>query len=665
MPACVNQIRNKLAMATAAPTTKKLAAAKLKELRQLYEKQQSARQNLRFDSEPSLPALGSATIPLSAAVQNIFTTLSAGILKERQRLKPDTISPQEPSVPPVVHSHEIPTPLKALALPIIGQPTLLPCITDTTINPAVNPSVLAFLQEEYAHLSSFQEGQSATPAAMLLKLRDAMGAYGEGRTADTITLLKNALNGDPHHQGLLACLGQVLYSMAANGVATALPEAREYAQRSMLGTERHRPARLEIYQYLAIIGERAFSTERTLLWLRSSGLLNPLPLQGTSGLLANRSATLRAWGVFATIPPSLWEDSEITQLKMLVSDVVGGAALYLHWLRPALLQYMAGRKVPNTDAKAIEDMLGRSWQRFEHLNKSLTNFPIAPHSPPWLIKVRFVNTMSSLMPTPEFDIILCNIALNAQRWSDSADPQREVQLWLDVQSFQYWRLWAQTLAGMKDPQRANPFPADEAALDLALLAEANTLVGMLHNLERQQIKAELWEELKPWLTRWQPEHLLAMATGSNQPRQRFAPSVTPFNVLYRKWQEPYIKAYLTSEVIAEVAKRGGFANWPEALTALEGALRLLDDPCYGLLANQQRALALAKQQFPEKFSKKFIQFKTPTSDMLALGLLPLGAVGSIFAAFTLSENLSQAVGITLVLLGLSGVIFLNRRQPPG
>jgi hypothetical protein len=536
---------------------------------------------------------------------------------------------------------------------------LLTETTTTGHHPTVNRPVLAFLQEELAYLSEIVQGKPITPAALLMKLRQATLAYSEGRTTDTITLLKNALNGDPHHQGLLACLSQVLYGLAAHGTPTALPEAREYAQRSMIASEKQRPVRLELYQYLAAVTERAFSEERTLEWLRNSNLLDTTSLQRAEGLLANQGISLRSWGLLATIQPALWEDHELQHIKNLVYRVVGGAALYLHWLRPLLLQRIAVSKVANEHATEIEEIIGASWQAYEAVNRYLANFPMPELSYPWLVKVRYINTLAQLVPAASFDTILCNIALDAQGWQDNTYPHREAQTLLEDNNLSYWRLWAQSLSSSKDQRKSHLFPTEEAYLDADLITEATPILEMLRELELRSVKTELWEDLKPWLTRWQPEHLLAIATGSNQPRNRFAPSLAPFNTLYRKWQEPSIQSHLMGDVVAEVAKRGGFASWAEALATLEGAFRLLDDPVHGIVANQRRSLKLAKKHNPAKFANKFLNLEAPSGTTMAFSLMPLGLLGAIFAAFTLSENLSQAVGISLALVGVCGVLFIN------
>jgi hypothetical protein len=427
----------------------------------------------------------------------------------------------------------------------------------------------------------------------------------------------------------------------------------------MIASEKQRPPRLELYQYLGAVTERAFSEDRCLEWLRSSNLLNTQVLQGAEGLLANHGLGLRAWGLLATIQPSLWDDHELQHLENLVSHVIGGGALYLHWLRPLLLHRITASKVPNDHATTIEELIGTSWQAYDVINRYFTNFPLAQTQYVWLVKIRYLNTLAQLVPNISFDLTLCNIALDAQGWQDHAYPHREAQSLLGDSSINYWRLWAQSLSSSKDQRKSHLFPTEEAYLDADFIGEANTVLESLREIELSHVKSELWEDLKPWLTRWQPEHLLSTATGSSQPRNRFAPSLTFFNNLYRKWQEPTVQSYLMGDVVAEVAKRGGFASWSEALAALEGAFRLLDDPVHGTIAGQKRALKEAKKQNPAKFANKFMNLETPSGNTMMYSLLPLSLCGAIFAAFTLSDNLSQAIGISLALVGVCGVLFIN------
>jgi cytochrome c551/c552 len=660
-------------MATAPTTpiiTLKQLSTQLHHLRIKIEQHHNSRRQQR-SLKPAVPAdhQDLTNIPTSPAVQQFFGAIMKAVQADQNRLFPATapFAASQSALPPLpAAAHElvpdtVGPALKNLAQNFLQTQPFLPKLRNTAHpGPNCNPEILAFLQAELAWLSdSTTQARAATPAALLVKLRQAVQAYEEGRTTDTLTLLKKILNGDPHNHTLLACLSQILYAIAAAGTLTTLPEAREYAQRSIIASEKQRPPRLEIYQYLAVVTERAYGEERALEWLRSSGLLYPAMLQTQEGLLASRGAFVRAWAILATINPALWAEAELSALHDMVLQVVGGGAMYLHWLRAPLLQKLAASKVPDPLARQTEAYMLESWHTFSEFDFTWRNFPLQHVPNPWLLKVRYLQTLAHLLPNPAFDVVLCQISLDAQTWRDGTYPEREAQATLDDSTVSYWRLWAQTLSVKHDQRKNALFPAQEVLEDSEYIAAAEQILAQLHQLERQLIKPEAWEDLKPWLTRWQPEHLLAAATGSNQPRSRFAPTALPFSSFYRKWQEPQVATYQASEVIGALAKRGAFASWQEAIAALEGALRLSEDPLHGLIAAQRRAFELGKKQSPQKFANKHFTFGKPSNLSLTYSLVPIGLLGAIFAAFALSENISQAIGVSLALVGMGGVILLN------
>ncbi len=603
-------------------------------------------------------------VTLTPGVSGLLALIHKSLQEDRVRLLPPPAPGEETPALPPAPVLPIPPALQELADAFQASVPLLPRADRALVlPPQVHGAVLAFLQDEFTYLSDTTQARPPTPAPLLMKLRQATSAYSEGRVSDSITLLKNALNGDPHNQSILACLSQILYGLANLGNATALPEARDYAQRSMIASEQQRPARLELYQYLALITERAFSEDRTLEWLRTTNLLNPALLQGHGGLMGMQSIPLRAWGLLTTLPVTTWGDHELDHCQNLLHQVVGGGALYLHWLRPLLQQRLSLSKVPEERIMAFEESVTASWRSFEQVQRSLAQFPQVQYAQPWLIKLRYLNTLVQVLPQQSFDMILCHVSLDGQSWHEHAYPQREFQAMLEDYTLSFWRLWGQSLTANKDHLKLSMFPAEDTLQEAELIPDLEAALELLRGLERQAMQSDLWDDIKPWLTRWQTDHLLAVATGSNQPRNRFAPNLSMFKTLYRRWQEPVIHSYLTSDLITETARRGGFASLEEALTALGGALRLLDDRTYGLEAAQRRALMLAQKQNPAKFAgRRFNGERSFAGSGVMRGLLPLGLLGAIFAAFMLSGNVSQAIGISLALVGLAGVLLINLSQ---
>jgi hypothetical protein len=226
----------------------------------------------------------------------------------------------------------------------------------------------------------------------------------------------------------------------------------------------------------------------------------------------------------------------------------------------------------------------------------------------------------------------------------------------------YWRLWTLVLTPFKDMRQPYLLPAEEIIHDGDLLASCDQLLATLVASEKSLIKAHLWEDLKPWMTRWQLDHLLAASTGSNKPRNRFAPSLPPYTSLYRIFQEPPVSGLLPSEIIIENAKRGAFSSLFEVVAALEGAGRLINDPVHGIVASQKRALAAANRYNPKKFKTVAQEFGGSSGNGFLMLAMPVGVLGLVAAVVSFSANWGQALGLLLALGGVAGVVALNLKK---
>ncbi|RYG62208.1 MAG: hypothetical protein EON60_00715 [Alphaproteobacteria bacterium] len=498
-------------------------------------------------------------------------------------------------------------------------------VPNTPERRAPHPSMCAaLLMAEVTHLLQEQAQKPLMPASMLMKVKQSVQGYLDGRTNDTVTLLKNVLHNDPHNHSVLMMLSQILYSQAARGVQNALPEAREYAQRSTIYSDKVSPAQLAIYRYLAIATERAFGPERALEWLRETSMLNVQDmLDSGEGIMADRGMYLRGWALLSTIPVDLWQEAELANVKNLVTKAIGGVAIYMAWLRSPMLAaaHLSKLSLPHVDE--IEIMLKTAMVSYAEHATALKQLPLKTSDKPWLLRVRFLNALVQVSPVPAFDQAMLQIALDGQSWNEGGSPDPELRATLGLREISYWRLWALVLTPFKDIRQPYLLPAEETIHDGDMLASCDQLLSTLAATEKQLIKAHLWDDLKPWLVRWQLDHLLAASTGSNKPRNRFAPSLPPYTGLYRIWQDPPINGLLPSDIIAECAKRGAFASLFEVLAALDGAGKLINDPVHGLIASQKRALTAANRYNPKKFKTVAAEFGSSSGNSLLILIMPV------------------------------------------
>lgn len=521
----------------------------------------------------------------------------------------------------------------------------------------------ALLMAELNYLMQENSVRPLMAAGVLMKVRQSVQAFLDGRTNDTVTLLKNALHTDPHNHSVLMLLSQIQYYQAARGLQNSLPEARDLAQRSTIYSEKQKPAQLAYYRYLAIVTERSVAPERAMEWLRESGMLHISPmLESNEGLMVERGIYLRAWAILAGIPVDLWQEAELNAVKDLVTKVIGGVAVYIAWLRTPLLTAASLSKTSIPVVEEIERLLQTTVRSYaEHAN-ALKQLPLTSSDKPWLLRVRFLNAVVQVAPVPYFDQAMCQFSLDGQSWNEGNSPDPELRATIGLREISYWRLWALVMTPYKDMRQPYLMPAEETINDGDLLGSCDQLLTTLVATEKQLVKAHLWDDLKPWLVRWQLDHLLAASTGSNKPRMRFAPSLPPYTSLYRIWQEPPVSALLPSEIILESARRGGFASMFEIVAALEGANRMIHDPVHGLLASQKRALAAANRYNPKKFKSVAAEFGGSAGSGLLMVAMPLGMLGLLAAVVTFSANWGQALGLILALGGIAGVVALNLKK---
>ncbi len=537
-------------------------------------------------------------------------------------------------------------------------------IPNTPERAAPHPSMCsALLMAEVTYLIQEQAQKPIMPGSMLMKVKQAVQAYLDGRTNDTITLLKNVLHNDPHNHSVLMMLSQILYAQATKGVQNALPEAREYAQRSTIYSDKLRASQLALYRYLAISTERAFGPERALEWLRETSMLDVQDMNASGeGLMGDRGMYLRGWAVLSSIPVDMWQDSELAQVKQLVTKAIGGVAVYLAWLRAPMLAAASLSKTPLPHVDEIEILLKAAMVSYSEHATALKQLPLKTSDKPWLLRVRFLNALVQVAPVPAFDQAMLQMSLDGQSWNEGGSPDPELRATLGLREISYWRLWALVLTPFKDMRQPYLLPAEETIHDGDMLASCDQLLATLATTEKQLIKPHLWDDLRPWLVRWQLDHLLAASTGSNKPRNRFAPSLPPYTSLYRIWQDPPIGGLLPSEIILECAKRGAFASLFEVLAALDGAGKLINDPVHGLIASQKRALAAANRYNPKKFKTVAAEFGTNAGNSLLILVMPIGLLGLIAAIVSFSANWGQAMGLILALAGIAGVVALNLKK---
>lgn len=613
---------------------------------------------IRMRDQTDVNALQMRQFAMSADLNALMTRLATAVNLDINRYAPPAVpDPNAPPAPPAPDSHLGPY-VQDFARSLL--PTLIPHANSTQMADPADTYFAHLFHDELIDLNDEGGLVAYIGSATLPKLKKAYEAFLTNRPGDAMTILRTAQRNDPHNHILAFLMSQLLYHRAARGQQDALPEARELAQRTLIFSDKLPINKLATYQYHAIATERYFGTDRMMDWLRESNLLKLEPLADKQGLLAHRGVHLRSWHLLSTLPFGIWGDDELNALKNLVNDVVGGGMLYMAMFRQMLVTESNLRKEPIAIVSLIEEQVQEAYRHYMGLAPSMHQLPIATSRVPWLVRNRYLNTMATHVHPPGFDHILLHVALSGASWHTGIYPDNELRAALDDPNLSYWRIWTQAISPTRETHHDHVLPVNDALDEAQLMADCDKLYEELQQAETEKIKADMWDMLRPWMVRWNMDHLLAAGTGTTKPRVKFAPTMNPFNNYYRRWGDPMPTGILASEMIADAARRGSFGNLFEVLAAFEGAARLLDDPVHGLVPLQKRALNAAKQQEPERFGALRIDDSGPN---MAVMLLPLGLLAGMAASVALSKNWGQAIGLMLVISGVAGLasISLTRR----
>ncbi|MFZ2586991.1 MAG: hypothetical protein WAZ18_02535 [Alphaproteobacteria bacterium] len=518
--------------------------------------------------------------------------------------------------------------------------------------------LMAFITAEVNEVGVEAAAFSGGSGAYLNKLKNVLAAFQSQRYGDVHTVLKSILRNDPHNPMVLFLMAQFLYFMVSNGHKEMLPEAREITPKAMHLNEKLSTDKLAAYRYWCVVAEMAHDPARAMGWIREHGLLHVAPMKSEAGLWAGQGIGLKAWALMAKVDVALWSEAEFEMLKELVLDVVGGGMVYMALLRGRLQEASLGRKDPFPHIPEIEQALTRMYTKYMEVAPALTLMMDNETSVPWLVRQRYFQAIKQAAGKPMFDHVLLHVAVNGEHWA-AGYPDAELHAALADPNTSYWRMWALTLGEKGEGFAARPLDAAEALQDASLFGDFNRVLDVLRAQEQQRIKHEVWNEVKPWLIRWQMDHLLAAGTGNSHPREALMPKAPLLRVLYRRWSQPQASGYVASEMIFHTAQHGAFAGVNEVLAALEGAYRLLDDPNHGLVATQKRALQAAKQQNPGQFGALSMGGDGLGSGAVLGMLLPVVLLGGVGAVFMLSKNMGQAIGLSLALAGFAGVALLG------
>ena len=598
----------------------------LEEIRTALKAVQAQRIALRKDPSPTADDLGD--VALSKPVQDLFVRLQQEVKRDVDRYVPheekmeaQEQTPPEGSVPPVEGAPAIPP--VAPSPPVMQQDLsatplpkdiytshlsrlLTPYFTkqaEEGVEPPkqdISPEatrLLRMMQREVARMGEHLGDYGPTGLGALQKMRKAEAYLLEGNISGAWRLLKAAKASAPHNNTLSYLLSQIQYYQACHGQTDQLPDARSEASKSGAMTDTISSTILQVYRYDAIIAECGFSEKRAMEWVREFYLLDSEQLTGPGGLANNNAIPFKTWILLSTTPVSGWGDYEFNALASLVTDTIGGAAFYLHLLRGKVLLEANNRSIFPPGVEDIESMLADAYATY--LDFMATFHKWDEHVPrvSWSVRNRFLLDFKQVSRIPTFDEILLNIALSGRAYEHKSLPVNE---FIDrgYEKENYWRLWAIVLAPKYDgaSRVVNLLPAHEISIELELYSQFDGLLDALHQEEQRLIDQTTFDRTEPYMSMLTMDHLLAAGTQNSNPRRQFMPTTPPFNNYYHTWSSMAGKAIFPSKLIREISMNGGFASTQEVVAAFQGAFMLINDPNYGLEAQQKNALKTSSKK---------------------------------------------------------------------
>ena len=415
----------------------------------------------------------------------------------------------------------------------------------------------------------------------LQKVRQAESYAADGNFTATLRMLKSAKSSDPHNNTICYLVSQACYALVLAGNTDLLPEARSEAQKSANASEHLPPELLMLYRYEAAAVERAITDKKSTEWLKEFYLLDVEPISGQEGLGRAEGDYLKPWLLLANSKPGTWGDYIFESIAQMATHAVGGAALYIHLLRPLVEAEVKKRAVPPSCIEDLEKNLGTAYAAYTYLSRAFGTWQTAEEQFPWTVRNRFLSDFYNAGKFPTFDEVLMNVSLSGRGYEMNATPVQNFKNF-GYHGENYWRLWAIVLAPEQAKKINNMLPAVETELEKKIYKEFETAFAKLVEAETALLDMTDFADCQPHMMTFTMDHLVGASTKKKDARSAFAPAVSPFSNLYRQWNEGAPAQVRPSDIIKFAASQGGFGSAQEVLAAIDGAFILIKDPTYGL-----------------------------------------------------------------------------------
>lgn len=432
-----------------------------------------------------------------------------------------------------------------------------------------------------------------TNTPMVQKIQRGVQVYADGRIADALTILKNARNEDPHNKLTSYVLSNVFYHRAAHGHRKYLPQAREEAKKAATRIDKIGCQITDRFGYNYIALDGYFGPDRQLEILRDFGAITPPDVDASEEAHA---CYIKCMAFFSLTKSEDWTEKDIAYIRQMALEYVGGGLLFTLFYEKKCLPHIFS---DNSDIATHFDPLREVMLILRGVQHNLNEYRLAlseyfaeniEMSPPkyWTINRRLLRTAAKGMPTPDIDMFLANTSLNGKHHTATESLNLALRE-SGLQVGDFWSLWISKLNYSAKYYSPKALPHKLAIEEAEILPKAVLALEDLRRAEARLIDQERWSLSSHYQPKYTYENLAELGLGHSFTSVSFAPKNESLKNHYKIWGAVLPTGLLPSEIIEARAKAGGFADVAEIATALDGAQKILKEPEYGLIANQNKA----------------------------------------------------------------------------
>ncbi len=433
-----------------------------------------------------------------------------------------------------------------------------------------------------------------TTTITVQKIQRAIQVYQEGRAADSLTILKNIRNEDPHNRLLSFVLANILYHRTAHGNNKFLPEARQEGKKAASDSKKFNANILRRFKYHYIATDSAFAPDKTISLLREHALYKIPEIQELDN--DDYIIYVKSMILLSMTNHNKWQKEEIIAIKEFAECALGGGLLYCLFFEQKILSLLFNEK---EDTRILFEPLKEVQETIRIIQNNLASFheTISKNTLEdekkntahmWTINKHLLQECIKHIPIPELSDILTNTSLDGRQYGPTETLDRILRE-KELKIGEYWPLWVAKLNFKAASFMPESIPNWLVIDEKPVLEEYEKALAELKQEETKIIDKEKWSLSHYYQTPFNYENLMEVGIKRSFTQTTFAPMAPSLKSHYQVWGVGRPQGLLISDIIEQRARAGAFASTREIQAAFEGAYELLYDKTYGIKERQNKA----------------------------------------------------------------------------